>query len=155
MSIVTTKVVIKRRITSGLQVSPDSCMEVSRIVAVGDGQSRAWRENQGHGYTQRSSGSRGNRRDDKRKEIAIHKSLWEPFSLGFNTTKRVQLHEIRPGSFGQSSVDKHGILNFNIICLRDTYFEFNVEFLNGLYIENNNYSSFKDTVKFDLSSQRA
>ena len=38
---------------AGLQVSPDSCMEVLRIleVAVRDAQSRAWRENQGHGYT--------------------------------------------------------------------------------------------------------
>jgi hypothetical protein len=95
--------------------------------------------------------------------VPIQMQFLEHYQLVFNTfnaTKGVELHEIRPGSlgtwFGQSSVDKHGILNFNIICLRDTYFRFDVELLHGLYIENKNYSSFRDTVKFvALSPQRA
>ena len=95
--------------------------------------------------------------------IPIDMKLLQHFQLifhTFNQTTGVKLHEIRPGFrgtwFGHPSVDKHGILAFHVLCLRDTYFRLDVEMLHGLYIENKNYSSFRDTVKFDtLTSRRA
>ena len=95
--------------------------------------------------------------------IPIEMKFLEHFQLVFNTfnvTTGIKLHELRSGFqgtwFGDVSVDKHGIMVFNIMCLRDTYFRFDIELLHGLYIENKNYSSFRDTVKFEvLSSRRA
>jgi len=95
--------------------------------------------------------------------IPIDMKFLDHFQLVFNTfnvTTGIKLQELRPGFqgrwFGDASIDKHGILAFNVLCLRDTYFRFDVEILHGLYIENKNYSSFRDTVQFEaLTSRRA
>jgi len=71
----------------------------------------------------------------------------------FNQTTGMNLQDVRPGYtgtwFGNAAVDKHGIMSFNVLCLRDTYIRFDVEILHGLYIENKNYTSFRDTAKFE------
>jgi hypothetical protein len=93
--------------------------------------------------------------------IPIQMKCLDHFQLVFNTfnlTTGIKLQELRPGYrgrwFGDASIDKHGILTFNVLCLRETYFRFDVEILHGLYIENKNYSSFKDTVKFEVLTSR-
>ena len=72
----------------------------------------------------------------------------------FNKSTSEALDEIRPGVegtwFGNSAVDKHGILTFNVMALRDTYFRFDVTIKNGLFIENKNYTFFRNTMNFEV-----
>jgi len=72
----------------------------------------------------------------------------------FNKTSSQAMDEVKPGFggtwFGSSSVDKHGINTFNILALRDTFFRFDVSMKNGLFIENKNYTFFRNTMKFEV-----
>jgi hypothetical protein len=72
----------------------------------------------------------------------------------FNKTVSKALDEVRPGFqgtwFGNPNVDKHGVLTFNIIALRETFFRFDITIRNGLYIENKNYTFFRNTMKFEV-----
>lgn len=72
----------------------------------------------------------------------------------FNKTVSQFLDEVRAGFggtwFGSTEVDKHGILTFNIMTLRDTYLRFDISMNNGLFIENKNYTFFRNTMKFEV-----
>jgi hypothetical protein len=72
----------------------------------------------------------------------------------FNKTVSQALDEVRPGFegtwFGNKNVDKHGVISFNIMALRDTFLRFDITIKNGLFIENKNYTFFRNTMKFEV-----
>jgi hypothetical protein len=76
----------------------------------------------------------------------------------FNKTVSKALDEVRPGFqgtwFGNPNIDKHGVMTFNIIALRETFFRFDITIRNGLYIENKNYTFFRNTMKFEVIRPR-
>lgn len=72
----------------------------------------------------------------------------------FNNTESTKVHEVRPGIggtwFGNTEVEKHDILVFHVLPLRDTYIRFDIDVLHGIFIENKNYTAFRDTVRFEV-----
>ena len=72
----------------------------------------------------------------------------------FNNTQSTKVHEVRPGMagtwFGKTEIPKHEILIFHLLPLRDTFIRFDIDILHGLFIENKNYTAFRDTVRFEV-----
>ena len=48
--------------------------------------------------------------------------------------------------FGSTTVDKHGILEFTLLTHYEIWFRVEVAIVNGLYIENKNYTAFRQTM---------